>query len=166
MRVAVYPGTFDPITNGHLDILERAVSLFDRVIIAIAEDNYKQTLFNLAERKYLVEQACKHLPNMEVKTFDGLLIDFVQSINASAIVRGLRAVSDFEYEMQMAMMNKKLKHDVETVFLMSASKYSFLSSSIIKQVALLNGSITGLVPVEVEKALAEKYLLAAGTREG
>lgn len=159
MRVAVYPGTFDPITNGHLDILERAVNLFDQVIIAIAEDNYKKTLFDMDERKYLVEQACKHLPSIEVKAFDGLLMDFVQSIGASVIVRGLRAVSDFEYEMQMAMMNKKLNHDVETVFLMSASKYSFLSSSIIKQVALLDGSITGLVPVEVEKALREKYLL-------
>ncbi|NLC77274.1 MAG: pantetheine-phosphate adenylyltransferase [Clostridia bacterium] len=166
MRVAVYPGTFDPITNGHLDILERAVNLFDQVIIAIAEDNYKQTLFTLEERRYLVEQACKHLPRMEVRTFDGLLIDFVQSINANVIVRGLRAVSDFEYEMQMAMMNKKLNHNVETIFLMSASKYSFLSSSIIKQVALLDGSIKGLVPVEVEEALKGKYMLKAGTREG
>lgn len=158
MRVAVYPGTFDPITNGHLDILERATRLFDEVIIAVAEENYKYNLFNLEERTYLVKQACKHLGNIKVETFDGLLMNFVQERNAQAIVRGLRAVSDFEYEMQMAMMNKKLNTHVETVFLMSASKYSFLSSSIIKQVALLDGSIRGLVPVEVEKSLKNKYL--------
>lgn len=165
MRVAVYPGTFDPITNGHLDILERSVALFDRVVISIAEENYKNTLFTLEERKHFVEQACKHLPNIGVETFDGLLVDFVQESKAQAIVRGLRAISDFEYEFQLAMMNKKLVQDIETVFLMSASKYSFISSSIIKQVALLGGSITGMVPIEVEEALKEKYLAQAGKGE-
>lgn len=166
MRTAVYPGTFDPITNGHLDILERAVNLFDRVIIAIAVENYKNTLFNLEERRQLVEAACKHLPRTEVRTFDGLLMEFVEAMDAQAIIRGLRAVSDFEYEMQMAMMNKRLNSDVETVFLMSATKYSFLSSSIIKQVALLDGSVKGLVPVEVEEALKEKYLIRMKAKEG
>lgn len=164
MRTAVYPGTFDPITNGHLDILERAINLFDRVIIAIAVENYKDNLFNLEERKQLVEAACKHLPRIEVKTFDGLLMEFVEAMDAQAIIRGLRAVSDFEYEMQMAMMNKRLNNSVETVFLMCSTKYSFLSSSIIKQVALLDGSVKGLVPVEVEEALKEKYLIRMKAR--
>jgi len=166
MRVAVYPGTFDPITNGHIDILERAVNLFDRVIVAIAVENYKDTLFNLEERKQLVEAACKHLPRTEVHVFDGLLMKFVETVNAQAIIRGLRAVSDFEYEMQMAMMNKRLNNNVETVFLMSATKYSFLSSSIIKQVALLDGSVKGLVPEEVEEALKQKYAMRFRAKEG
>lgn len=166
MRVAVYPGTFDPITNGHIDILERAVNLFDRVIVAIAVENYKDTLFNLEERKQLVEAACKHLPRTEVHVFDGLLMKFVETVNAQAIIRGLRAVSDFEYEMQMAMMNKRLNNNVETVFLMSATKYSFLSSSIIKQVALLDGSVKGLVPAEVEEALKQKYAMRFRAKEG
>lgn len=166
MRVAVYPGTFDPITNGHIDILERAVNLFDRVIVAIAVENYKDTLFNLEERKQLVEAACKHLPRTEVRVFDGLLMKFVETVNAQAIIRGLRAVSDFEYEMQMAMMNKRLNNNVETVFLMSATKYSFLSSSIIKQVALLDGSVKGLVPEEVEEALKQKYAMRFRAKEG
>ncbi|HHW06658.1 MAG TPA: pantetheine-phosphate adenylyltransferase [Clostridia bacterium] len=166
MRVAVYPGTFDPITNGHLDILERAVHLFDRVIVAIAVENYKDTLFSLEERRQLVESACKNLPRTEVRVFDGLLMEFVEAVEARAIIRGLRAVSDFEYEMQMAMMNKRLNNQVETVFLMSATKYSFLSSSIIKQVALLDGSVKGLVPQEVEEALKQKYAMRAAGKEG
>ena len=166
MRVAVYPGTFDPITNGHIDILERAVNLFDRVIVAIAVENYKDTLFNLEERKQLVEAACKHLPRTEVHVFDGLLMKFVETVNAQAIIRGLRAVSDLEYEMQMAMMHKRLNNNVETVFLMSATKYSFLSSSIIKQVALLDGSVKGLVPEEVEEALKQKYAMRFRAKEG
>lgn len=166
MRVAVYPGTFDPITNGHLDILERIAAQFDQVIIAIAEDNYKKTLFTLEERKDLVRNACQHLPNITVEAFDGLLINFVQTRKADVIVRGLRAVSDFEYEMKMAMMNKRLNTDVETIFLMSASRYSFLSSTIIKQVAMLGGSVTGLVPPDVEKALLERYSTKMSIEEG
>ncbi len=157
MRVAVYPGTFDPITNGHLDIVERAAGLFDCVIIAIADENYKENLFTLEERKDLVKKVCQDIPNIEVEAFQGLLADFVQKKKAYIIIRGLRAVSDFEYEFQMSVMNKKLNRDIETVFLTAANEYTFLSSSIIKQVASLGGSIKGLVPIVVEQALEDKF---------
>lgn len=157
MRIAVYPGTFDPITNGHLDIVERVVKLFDQVVIGVAAENYKNNLFTLEERVKLVQMCTGHLPNVVVEGFTGLLMEFVHAKGASVIIRGLRAVSDFEYEFQMSLMNKKLDDQVETVFLMTANEYSFLSSSIIKQVASLGGCITGLVPAEVEKALKEKF---------
>jgi len=160
VRVAVYPGTFDPITNGHLDVIKRACKLFDRVIVGVARDNYKQTLFSLEERVRLAREVTQDIPGVEVKAFQGLLVDFVRREGACAIIRGLRAVSDFEYEFQMSIMNKKLAEEVETVFLMTATEYSFLTSSIIRQVASLGGCIRGLVPPVVELALYEKFNLA------
>ncbi|MBE3571934.1 MAG: pantetheine-phosphate adenylyltransferase [Moorella humiferrea] len=157
MRVAVYPGTFDPITNGHLDIIRRAVEIFDRVVVGVAQDNYKNTLFSLEERVQLVRDVTRDWPTVTVKSFSGLLVDFARQEGAVAIVRGLRAVSDFEYEFQMSIMNKKLAGDLETVFLMTATEYSFISSSIIRQVASLGGCIRGLVPPEVEQALLKRY---------
>lgn len=159
MTIAVYPGTFDPITNGHLDIICRGAKLFERVVIGVAVDNYKQNLFSLEERIDLVKQVTLHLDNVQVEGFSGLLVDFVRRQGAHAVIRGLRAVSDFEYEFQLAMMNKKLAPEVETVFLMTTNEYSFLSSSIIKQVAALGGCIHGLVPREVEQALKSKKVV-------
>ncbi|GAW91155.1 pantetheine-phosphate adenylyltransferase [Calderihabitans maritimus] len=157
MRIAVYPGTFDPVTNGHLDIIQRASKLFDRVIIAVAYDNYKNNLFSHAERIELLKKVTQNYPNVEVEGFKGLLANFVKKKGANIIIRGLRAISDFEYEFQLSMMNKKLAEEVETLFLMTAGEYSFLSSSIIKQVASLGGCIKGLVPPEVAEALYDKY---------
>lgn len=157
MRICICPGTFDPITNGHLDIITRAAQLFDKVIVAVAEDNYKENLFTAAERVDLVKACVADLESVEVKPFSGLLMDFCRKEGACAVVRGLRAVSDFEYEMQQALMNKALNPEVETVFLMTGQKYSFISSSIIKNVAVLGGSVTGLVPSIVEAAMLEKY---------
>ncbi|KKM11969.1 phosphopantetheine adenylyltransferase [Clostridiales bacterium PH28_bin88] len=158
MRMAVYPGTFDPVTNGHLDIVKRATKLFDRVILAVAEENYKNNLFSLEERVKLLRESTGSLPNVVVESFGGLLMDYVQARGACAIVRGLRAISDFEYEFQLSMMNKKLSEEVETVFLMTSSENLFVSSSIIKQVAALGGCIHGLVPPQVEAALHARYL--------
>lgn len=157
MRIAIYPGTFDPVTNGHLDILERAATLFDEVIVAVAEETYKTNLFSLQERADMLRQVIINIPNARVETFSGLLMDYVKAKGACAVVRGLRAVSDFEYEFQLSMMNKKLHAQAETIFLTTASEYSFISSSIIKQVAALGGCVTGLVPSEVEKALKQKF---------
>lgn len=157
MRIAVYPGTFDPVTNGHLDILQRAVELFDRVIIAVASDSNKETLFTLEERQELLRKELKGLKNIEISSFSGLTVDFARQCGAVALIRGLRAISDFEYEFQLALMNKKLAPDIETVFLMTKSEYSFISSSAIKWAASLRGSISEFVPPSVEKALMEKY---------
>lgn len=157
MRIAVYPGTFDPVTNGHLDILNRALQLFDKVIIAIAFDNNKKTLFSLEERKQLLENELKGYKHVEVKTFSGLTVNFARQCGAVALIRGLRAMTDFEYEFQLALMNKKLAPDIETVFLMTKSDYSFISSSAIKWAASLNGSVTEFVPLNVEKALYAKF---------
>lgn len=159
MRLAIYPGTFDPVTNGHLDILQRAVTLFDQVIVAVAEETYKSNLFTLEERCGLVRKVVAGMPNVRVESFAGLLMDYVREKEACAVVRGLRAISDFEYEFQLSMMNKKLNERVETIFLMTASDYSFISSSVIKQVASLGGCIKGLVPAVVEEALRKKYML-------
>lgn len=161
MRIAIYPGTFDPVTNGHIHIAERASKLFDKVIIAVAKDNYKKNLFSLEERIHMVEQSIRHLPNVEVDSFSGLTAEYAVFKNAQALIRGLRAVSDFEYEMQIAAMNKRLNETLETVFLMTSGEYSFLSSSMIKQVAFLGGSVKGLVPPVVEIGLKEKYCVAA-----
>lgn len=157
MRVAIYPGTFDPVTNGHLDIIKRSLHLFDQVIIAIASDNYKNTLFTPEERLGLMHAVVKDTENVEVDSFKGLLIDYCLKKGALTIIRGLRAVSDFEYEFQMALMNKKLNPRIDTVFLMTDQKYSYISSSLIKQIAQLGGCIQGLVPNEVADALAQKY---------
>ena len=161
MTFAIYPGTFDPITNGHLDILQRATKMFDRVTIAVADENYKTNLFTLEEREEMISQVISDTGGMgdvKVEHFKALLMDFVLDKGAVAIVRGLRAVSDFEYEFQLAMMNKKLSDRVEAVFLMTSNEYAFLSSTMIKQVASLGGCITGLVPPIVEEALHKKFI--------
>ena len=157
MRVAVYPGTFDPVTNGHLDILKRASLLFDKIIVAIAIDNEKKSLFKTEEREKFIKAVVNDIPSVRIESFDGLLMHFVQKKKAHAIIRGLRAVSDFEYEFQLALMNKKLEKNVETVFLTTSSEYAFLSSTIIKQIVRLNGNINGLVPEIVEIALKKKF---------
>lgn len=158
MRIAVYPGTFDPITKGHLDVLERAQRLFDKVVIAVAVNTGKAPLFSVEERVELAKESVKSLKSpCEVLSFDGLLVDFVQSQGASAIIRGLRAVSDFEFEFQMALMNRKLRQEVETIFLMPRESYTYLSSSIIREVAKLGGDISNFVTPHVERVLKEKF---------
>lgn len=132
MKIGIYPGSFDPITNGHIDIIERSSRLFDKLIVAVLSNPQKQPLFTIAERVNLIKDLVGHIPNLEVDSFHGLLVDFAQMKNAKVIVKGLRAVSDFEYELQMALMNKKLAPEIETIFIMTNSKYSFLSSSIVK----------------------------------
>lgn len=157
MRTAIYPGTFDPVTYGHIHIAERASYLFEKVVVAVAADNYKKNLFSLEERMYLMAESVKHLNNVRVDSFSGLVADYARGKRAQALIRGLRAVSDFEYEMQIAAMNKHLNCKLETLFLMTEGKYSFLSSSSIKDVAMLGGTIGGLVPPIVEQKLKEKY---------
>jgi len=153
-RIAVYPGTFDPITNGHLDIIERGSRLFDRVIVAILGNPEKTPLFSVEERVDLIKESLHALPNVTVSTFSGLLVDYARSQNARVIVRGLRAVSDFEYEFQMALMNRRLDPGVETIFMMPAEAYSYLSSRLVKEVAFLGGDVSGLVPPPVARAVA------------
>lgn len=157
MKIAVYPGTFDPVTNGHLDILQRAIAIFDKVIIAVAAESYKDALFTLNERVNMLKEITKNLPNVDVDIFTGLTVDYCRANQANAIVRGLRAVSDFEYELQLALMNKKLNDNIETIFLMTAAENSFVSSTIIKKVSVIGGCVKGLVPDLVEKKLRAKY---------
>jgi pantetheine-phosphate adenylyltransferase len=156
MRTAIYPGSFDPLTNGHLDVIERAVKLFDRVVVAVAKNESKQPLFTLEERLQLVRRGVKHLPNAEADSFDNLLVDYVEQRSAQAIVRGLRAVSDFEFEFQLALMNRKLNEKVETIFMMPKDTYTFLSSRIVKEIARLGGDVSAFVPAHVRTALAKK----------
>jgi len=154
--LAVYPGSFDPLTNGHVDIIERGARLFDRIIVAIAINAEKSPMFTMAERVEIAREVFRDHPNVEVDTFEGLLVNYVQRRKANVIVRGLRAVSDFEYEMQMALMNRELAGTIETVFMMPAAQYSFISSRLIKEVFGLGGKVHGLVPELVEKRLREK----------
>ena len=156
MKIAVYAGTFDPITNGHLDIALRASCLFDRIIIAVARENDKNTLFDLDERCQLVREALAGQENITVEPFDGLLVDFCRQQGATSIIRGLRAVSDFDKEFQMALLNRRLNGGIETVFLMSDAKYLYISSSIIRNSAVLGGDIQDLVPPCVAAALNKK----------
>jgi pantetheine-phosphate adenylyltransferase len=156
-RLAVYPGTFDPITNGHLDIIERGSRLFDRVDVAILENADKEPLFSLDERVRLIRESVARWPHVTVSTFRGLLVDYVRACGAVAIVRGLRAVSDFEYEFQMALMNRRLDPAVETVFMMPAETYSYLSSRLVKEVASLGGDVSGLVPPPVARAIRDRF---------
>ena len=156
MRTVIYPGSFDPLTNGHLDVIQRAVKLFDRVIVAVAKSEGKQPLFTLDERLALVQRSVRGLPNVEAETFEGLLIDYVERRGAIAVVRGLRAISDFEFEFQLALMNRKLNERVETIFMMPKDTYTFLSSRLIKEIARLGGDVGAFVPAHVQKALKIK----------
>lgn len=157
VRAALYPGTFDPVTYGHLDVIQRALPLFDRIIIGVASDSNKQTLFSVEERKELLLYELQDYNNVEVESFSGLTVNFARKCGAIALLRGLRAMTDFEFEFQLALMNKKLDQNIETIFLMTNSEYSFISSSTIKLVASLHGRVTGLVSSNVEKALLRKY---------
>ena len=157
MRRAIYPGSFDPVTNGHLDVIERARKLFDEVIVAVAHNEDKRALFSLEERLALLNDSVGQRDNVRIAQFDGLLVEFAAAQQASAVVRGLRAVSDFEFEFQMALMNRKLNTNVETIFLMPKEEYTYLSSRIIKEIARLGGDVSSLVPVAVGKALARKF---------
>lgn len=156
MRTAIYPGSFDPITNGHLDLVHRAAKLFDRVIIAVAQNESKKALFTLKERLELVQAAVADIPKVEADSFEGLLVHYVERVNGNAIIRGLRAVSDFEFEFQLALMNRKLNEKVETIFMMPKETYTFLSSRMIKEIFALGGNINGFVPEPVHAALARK----------
>lgn len=155
-RKAVYPGTFDPVTNGHLDLVERGSRQFDRLVIAILSNEEKAPVFSLEERSVLLREAVGPWGNVEVDSFDGLLVDYARRVGASVIVRGLRALSDFEYELQMALMNRRLCPDVETVFLMPSETYSYVSSRLVREVARLGGDLEGLVPTAVLEALVRK----------
>jgi pantetheine-phosphate adenylyltransferase len=157
MRIAVYPGTFDPVTFGHLDLVERGRKHVDRLIIAILRNEDKQTLFTVAERTAFLRDAVAPWSNVIVDDFDGLLVDYAKRTQATLILRGLRAVSDFEYELQMAMMNRRLAPDLETAFLMPNEAFSYVSSRLVREVARLGGDVSGLVPATVAKALVEKF---------
>ena len=156
--IAVYPGSFDPLTNGHVDIIQRGSRLFDRIIIAVLINLEKAPLFTVPERVQIAKEVFRDRPNVEVDTFDGLLVEYARSKRASVIVRGLRAVSDFEYEMQMALMNRRLNQEVETVFMMPGEPYTYVSSRLVKEVVALGGSVSGLVPEIVERRLRDKKL--------
>ena len=155
-KLAVYPGSFDPLTNGHVDIIERGARLFDRIVVAILVNGEKDPLFSSGERKEIAEEVFGRFPNVEIETFDGLLVDYAAGREANVIVRGLRAISDFEYEMQMALMNRRLDKLIETVFMMPDERYTYLSSRLVKEVYALGGSTVGLVPEIVEARLALK----------
>jgi pantetheine-phosphate adenylyltransferase len=156
--VAIYPGSFDPLTNGHVDIIQRGSRFFDRIVIAVLVNVEKAPLFTVPERVEIAREVFEGWPNVEVDTFEGLLVEYAQHKQASIIVRGLRAVSDFEYEMQMALMNRHLSPDVETIFMMPAEPYTYVSSRLVKEVVALGGSVHGLVPTTVERRLREKKL--------
>jgi len=156
-RIAVYPGSFDPVTNGHIDMIKRGRRLFDKIIVAILCNSSKKALFTIEERKTMLEISLEEVTNIEIASFDGLLVDYVVKRKANAILRGMRAVSDFEYEFQMALMNRSLNRNIQTVFLMSGLRWIFTSSSIIKEAARYNGDISNMVHPFVEKKLKEKF---------
>lgn len=158
MTVAIYPGSFDPLTFGHIDVVERSARLFDRVIMAILTNPQKAPLFTVDERRVMIEQiVVGNIPNVEVDVFNGLLVDYAKRMKARAIVRGIRAVTDFDYEFQMGLMNRRLEPSIETVFMMPAENYSYLSSRLVKEISSLGGSVKGLVPGLVETRLKEKF---------
>ena len=154
--VAIYPGSFDPITNGHLDLIERGSKLVDRLIVAVLQNSEKQPLFTVEERMEMLREALAGFPNVEVSSFGGLLVDYAAQQKASLILRGIRAISDYEFELQMALMNRRLRPELETVFLMAGEAHSFLSSRLVKDVFRLGGNISGLVPASVERRLKER----------
>lgn len=157
MKIAIYPGTFDPITFGHIDIIERACSMFDRVIVMVARNSAKKPLFAAGERVKMIREAVKGISNVTVESSDGLLVNFAKEKKARAIVRGLRAISDFEYEFQMALMNRKLADEITTVFLMPHEKYTYLNSTIVREISRMGGDVSGFVPPDVMKALLKKF---------
>ena len=157
MKTVLYPGSFDPVTNGHVDVIRRACAVFDKVVVAVARNSEKVAMFTTQERIDLIRQACSDLNNIEVSTFDGLMVDSLQQFHASAVIRGLRAVSDFEYEFQMALMNRGLNPECETLFMMPSPEYSFVSSRLIKEIASCGGSIGKFVPPCVESAMQRKF---------
>ncbi len=158
-NIAVCPGSFDPITNGHLDIIKRGAKVFDKVYVCVLNNSSKQPLFSVEERCDLIKEVTSHIPNVVVESYKGLLIDYANEKNAQAILRGLRAVSDFEYEMQITSMNRVLDDTIETFFMMTNNQYSFLSSSIVKEIAKYKGDISELVPNAVERALKHKFMV-------
>ena len=157
MKTIVYPGTFDPITNGHIDLIERASKLFDKLIVGIASNQKKSPLFDIDERIALATESLKHLPNVEIKGFDYLLVNFVKDCGGVAVMRGLRAVSDFEYEFQLANMNRALSPEIESIFLTPAEKFSYISSSLVREISSLDGDVTKFVPTNVANALLKKF---------
>lgn len=157
MRIAVYPGSFDPVTNGHLDIIERASKIYDKVIVGVLNNASKKPLFTADERVDMLKDVTDHIANVDVDSFSGLLVDFAKSKGATVIVKGLRTVADFEYEFQMALLNKALNPEYETVFMMTDSKYSYISSSMVKELAGFKGNLAGLVPNEIIERIEKKY---------
>lgn len=157
MKIAVYPGSFDPVTFGHLDIIKRSAAIFDKLIVAVSVNSEKKAMFTMEERVEFIKNAVKDYENVEVHLLNGLLVDYAKEAGASVIIKGLRAVSDFEYEFQMALTNKKICPEIETLFMMTAQEYSYLSSSIVKEIAKYNGNIDYLVTPEVAKAVKEKF---------
>ena len=162
-KIAVYPGSFDPITNGHVDIIKRSLGVFDELIVLIAYNPNKKTLFSVEERMGMIREVIRDFKNVRVDSFDGLLVEYVKVAGANVILRGLRALSDFEYEFQLALINRRLSRDVETVFLMTGFKWFYTSSTIINEAASLGGSVKGLVPDIVNQKLVEKYSSKKGT---
>ena len=158
-NIAVYPGTFDPVTNGHIDLIQRSAALFDKVVVAILRNSSKTPLFSVDERKEMLELAVREIGNVTVADFSGLLVDYAEQLGASVIIRGIRAISDYEYELQMALINRRLSSRVETVFMLPAETYSFVSSRLIKEIASHGGAISGLVPEEVERRLRKRFTL-------
>ena len=164
-KVVIYPGSFDPVTNGHIDIVERGLKLFDKIIVSILSNPNKEYLFPLEERMAMLKDCLKKFKNVEIASFDGLLVDYAASRKAHAILRGLRAMSDFEYEFQMAMMNRRLNREIQTVFLMTGLRWIFTSSSIIKEAIQFGGNIDGMVPALVQKKLEQKFALAPESQQ-
>lgn len=156
-NLAVYPGSFDPITNGHVDIINRGLRIFEEIIVAVLENPKKESLFSTKERIAMINSIYQNEKNVEVKAFEGLLVEFVKKNKAKIVMRGLRAISDFEYEFQMALMNKKLDSKIETFFMVPSLKYSFLSSKLVKEVCMLGGSLSGLIAPQIEKSIMEKF---------